>query len=273
MTNAACILTYNNRKELPAFWANFTRNEHPLHVVIVDNASTDGTAEMFTSGGIPVTVNPVNNYYSAGMNQCLRKALEHDVEWVYCLNADLILEENWDAAIVEPFTHKNEVGIVGCRLTTPNGELHHAGGIVGKPKPVYWDTSYQLGNGNWEIVQPDVVAVSAFRHDLRDHQEPRRAVWATFACVALRAKMLRQVGLLDETYALYISDLELALRASEYGWETWYNPQASFTHQVGASVKVAGSAIHELAKADLRRFGPAEEKWLLSLVERRVSRT
>ena len=272
MKNALCLLTYNSKREIADLWPALLLHKHPLHIVIVDNASTDGTAEMFQRSNIPFTRNTTNNYYSAGMNQCIRKALESDPEWVFIVNPDTVLTEDWDERIVAHFTQQKNVGIVGCRLTTPDGKLVHAGGEVGKPKAVYWPTSYQLGDSEWEVVQPDVVTVSRFHHSLKDSPEPRATTWVTFAVTALRADMLRQIGLLDEEYLLYCSDANLCVRAWASGWEVWYNPLASFQHKVSANVRAAGSEIHEICKADLRRGALEETKWQLSLGDRRVWR-
>lgn len=257
MGNALCLLTYNSARQLTRTWPTFVQPKHPLRIIIVDNASTDGTVAMFQKAGFSIEANPTNTYYTAGINQAISLALKHDPEWVFLLNPDTLVPPEWDEILLGDLTSNDSVGIVGCRLTTPDGAVTHTGGTCGKPKPAYWQTYYQLGDG-LSVIQPDVVMVSRYYHAQRDFSEPYECPWVTFAAVALRAEMLREVGLLDEYYRMYCSDTDYCLRAAKFGWKTVCNVKATFIHEGGASVKQAGSETHEICKADLRRFALTE---------------
>jgi len=254
------LLTYNSARQLTHSWSSYLQTTYPLNICVVDNASTDNTVPMLREAGVPVHVNEQNTGYSAGMNQCLQMLLDAGVDWLAVVNPDVILSANWDEAILSPFTSQDRVGIIGTRLVSPSGGILHTGGTITKPSLVYWPTRYQLGD-NWGIVQQDAVCVTRFRHRTQDCKDIERVPWVTFACVMLRASMLREIGLLDTLYFLYSSDAELCMRANEARWEIWYNP-VTFVHEGSASVREAGSDIQQRAIADLQQFALREGDYL-----------
>lgn len=254
MHNALVVLTYNSKRNIAANWASYLQTKYPTTTFVIDNASTDGTVGLFQQAGIPVHVYPTNVGFSAGINIGLRKALEiEDLEWVFICNPDVQLHPEWDS-IVDCLTLHNHCGIVGARLVNHLGHVTHTGGMIGSPKLMYWPLAYQLGDG-YEVVQQEAVCETRFQHCLQDtEKEPHEVPWVTFAFVALRAKMLREIGLIDETYFLMCSDAELCRRAVSAGWQVWMNPSVTFEHEGSASIKQAGSEIQQKALADFRRF-------------------
>jgi hypothetical protein len=266
MKNGLVYLLYESRVQACRNWSSILDTQYPLCAAIIDNASTDGAASLFQSRGFPVHINEKNMGFTYGVNQGLKMLLEQDMDWIVILNPDVNCPPKWDAALLDPLTEEPTCGIVGARLVNPNGTLLHAGGIIAKPQLMFWSTCHDLGNGK-AVVQNDAVCMTRFQHNLNDCKEPRKAPWVTFAAVALRAEMLRQVGLLDETYFLYCSDSQLCMRAWKSGWSVWYNP-VTFVHEGSASMSAAGDDIQQMAQNDVRRFALMEEEsWVHSVVD------
>ena len=260
-------LTYNSAQHILRNWASVTSAANPLHVQIIDNASSDQTVSIFSKAGIPVHVNPTNIYYSAAINQGIKAVADKDPEWIFLLNPDVECPPQWDSKLVSSLTAQKDVGIVGARLVNYFGNTVHTGGVVGKPRVVFWPVSFPLGNG-MSVLGQTAVCTSRFRHRLTECNEVQECAWVTFAAVALRKKMLDEIGLLDCTYQLYCSDSNLCMRAWQAGWKVIYNP-VTFKHEGSASVRVAGSDVQAVAQSDLRRFAlTEEEKWLQSLADR-----
>lgn len=265
MNNGLVYLTYNSEQPIVRNFGNLFNTRDPLNVTVIDNASTDQTVPLLERSGIPVHVNDDNIGFAAGINIGLKKLLDKDLEWIFIINPDVKCPEHWDT-VVDGLTDNLSCGIVGVRLVDSSGQLVHSGGIASEiPQLVMWPTEYDLGN-SWSVTQGDAVTAMHFRHDLFENGV-QKCAWVSFSAVALRVDMLRQIGLLDETYFFYCSDIQLCMRAWQQNWQVWYNP-VTFSHEVGASVRRADSEAKNNAQADMRRFVLSEEKkWLHSLAD------
>jgi GT2 family glycosyltransferase len=82
---------------------------------------------------------------------------------------------------------------------------------------------------------------------------PRRVGWAVGCCLVARTDTLRRLGPFDDRAFLYAEDLDLGLRATDAGVETWFWPSARVLHRGGhASRRVFGGEPHELIAARRR---------------------
>lgn len=265
MRNALIYLTYNSEANLRRNWAPLLQVQHPLSCYVLDNASTDGGPTLLEKAGVTVHRNTENVYYTRAINQALRAIWDQDWEWVFIVNPDVTCPAQWDALMVDQLTPYSDVGIVGARLVNSVGSVVHAGGMVAEPQTLFWNSHFDLRD-TWGCVQREAVTTTQFRHRVTDSKTVEKSAWVTFAAVALRKKLLEQIGLLDETWVLYCSDAQLCMRAWAAGWQVIYNGGVTFEHEGSASVKQAGSIVHEVAKDDLRRFSLTEEpQWLQSL--------
>jgi len=273
MQNALLYLLYNSETQIRRNWSSLLQVKHPLTMRVIDNASTDGGAALLEQAGAIVHRNPVNTYFTRAINDGLRSLMDKDWDWCFIVNPDIECPVGWDALMVDQLTACEDVGIVGARLVNYYGSVVHAGGLVAEPQVLFWTSHFPLRE-TWGTLQQEAVCVTHFRHRLVECKAVVPCAWVTFGAVALRRKMLEQIGLLDETWVLYRSDAELCMRAWAAGWKVMYNGAVTFRHEDGANVRKAGSAVHEVAKNDLRRFSLTEEqRWLQSLGGRPPWRT
>ena len=269
------LLCYNSRRQITANWQALTNITTPVKFVVIDNASTDGTQELLRRSGIPFHANAVNVGYSAGINQGFRILLEDEnIQWIGLINPDIIPPPDWPSEIVQPFTDRPEVGIVGCKLVNQLGHVIHAGGMITeKLQLIYWPLSYPVRD-DWSVLGQAAVCTTRFRHRLEDRKEIEQVPWVTFACSMIRTSLLREVGLLDDNFFLFCSDAQISMRGLEAGFQTWYNPSVTCQHEGSASVKAAGSDIQIKAQEDLQRFARTEEpKWVQLQADMLLSRT
>ena len=254
------LLTFNSAAQIKRNWQHFINVDEPAHMVIIDNASTDNTVALLKSAGVPVTVNPTNIGYTAAINQGLQMLMDKGVEWCVLINPDVTPPKNYPHEIVRDFTAHPKCGIVSCRQVNQLGAVTYTGGVIGKPKLIFWPTIHDgLGNG-WGVLQQEAVCTTRFLHRTQDCKEIQQTSWATFAVCALRSEMVREVGMLDPMFWLYASDSEYSMRCSAAGWEIWYNP-LTFVHEGSANVKQANAAIQLQAIADLKRFALMESDY------------
>ena len=265
MHNGLVCLLYNSASAIKINWNSLFQAEYPLSIHVIDNASTDGGPELLEQAGVPVHRNTENTGYTAAMNQGLRHFWDKDIDWLFIINPDAgPLPPHWDAKLLLPLlTTQPRIGLIGARLIDDCGSVHHSGGIITQPLLTHLTVFHDLGNGTL-VAQKDAVCPTRFRHRTADVRQAERVSWVTFAVVALRMEMVRDVGLLDPMLWLYCSDAKYAMQAAEKGWETWYNPQLTVLHEGGGGLRMADSAVHQQAIKDIRRFAMEEEQWLQS---------
>ncbi|HMQ31299.1 MAG TPA: glycosyltransferase [Chloroflexaceae bacterium] len=235
MSAAVIVLTWNGGDEAVACLAALAAlDPAPATVVVVDNASADGTPDTVAAQFPAFTLirNERNLGFAGGMNAGLRRLLDGPAppEVVALLNQDTVVDPGWLGAITAPFADP-AVGAVGCKIRYPDGTIQHAGVTLDWPRAL----ARHVG---WH------------ERDAGQHDAPRDAELLTFAAVALRAAALRRVGLLDEGYGpAYFEDLDLCARLRRAGYTLRYEPRATLVHQESSSLR------DELARSARYNYG------------------
>jgi GT2 family glycosyltransferase len=185
-------------------------------IVLVDNGSEDETCEC-TTPDIVVNVWP-NRGFARACN--VGAAVASGAVLVF-LNNDTEVSDGWLDPILAPFDDER-VGIVGCRLVYPNGQLQHAG--------VWFDS-------------PGGVLTA---HNLTAEDAPSRTVEAvTGACMAVRASTFRDLGGFDTGYYNGYEDVDLCLAARRDGWRIWYTADSTIVHHESQSGPSRWAAVRQ----------------------------
>lgn len=184
----------------------------PDDVVVVDNASGDGSAqaiqERFPS--LEVVEAAANRGAAAAMNMGAECLLRRGTEAVLLLTADCVVATDALAGLEARLTGAPAVGAVGpllARASAP-AEVFSAGGFVARRT---WDPFHAR--------QPSAV------HEWAE-AGPRACEWLDGACVLVRGRAFRQAGPLDENYFHYFDDVDHHLRLLALGWTIECVPQA-----------------------------------------------
>ena len=225
-----------------------------VEVVVVDNASTDRSAEIARSfDGLPVSVleQSENVGYAAGLNAGLAHLTSTRPDAVLLLNPDCRVRagalERLVSALAEPGR-----GIVAPRLVNPDGSLQPT--LRRAPSLAGVLAEAVLGGR-----VADWLGVGELVFGEGPHDQPGRASWVTGAALLMSWRMLESVGPWDEHFLLYSEETEYMLRAADLGWATWYEPGAVVEHRGGESdVRPDLAALLSANKVDLfvRRNGP-----------------
>ncbi len=218
MKASVIILTWNGMAYLEACLNAVLAQVYPdFEVIVVDNASTDGSAELVTERYPQVRLirNERNLGFAAGNNIGLRAAAG-DV--LVLLNQDTEVRPGWLAALVEAVQNP-AIGIVGCKLLYPDGTIQHAGAYLDEVRGA--SEHY----GRYEL-------------DTGQYDTPREVEFVTGAAVALTRATLSRVGELDEGFApVYYEDVDWCYRVREAGLRVWYCPQAAAVHYESTSIQ------------------------------------
>lgn len=92
-----------------------------------------------------------------------------------------------------------------------------------------------------------------------NHAESRPVDWVGGACLLIRLDTLQEIGLMDERYKLYSSEVDWCYLAKHKGWQVWYVPEIVVVHLGGQSTKqnsihLLGNIRYDLLTMDLLRF-------------------
>mgnify|MGYP000667974701 FL=1 len=105
---------YNQLAMNQIYWENLVKNtKSPFELIVIDNASTDASADFFESVGARVIRNPGNYSYPVSQNQGIAVAKG---EWLAFLNNDIIVSEGWDEALIANAVHNQLDVITSCGI-------------------------------------------------------------------------------------------------------------------------------------------------------------
>lgn len=218
MKASVIIPVWNGREYLPACLDALLAQEYPdFEVIVVDNASVDGSADLVAERYPQVRlIRNVRNLGFAGACNIGIRSAEGDI--FVLLNQDTFVENQWITALLAAFT-ETDAGIVGCKIfSAADRSLQHAGGgiheILGVP--------FHFGKNdpciqNWET--------------------PREVDYVTGAAMAIHRSVVERIGLLDERFfPAYYEDVDFCFRARAAGYKVLYWPQAIVFHYESASI-------------------------------------
>ena len=188
-------------------------------VLLVDNGSTDGTAEAVRAEFPDVQVMrlPSNRYFAGGVNEGMRHALGAGAGSILLLNNDVVLERGALETLVRALEADPRRAAVSPRIYyyDPPDVIWFAGGRVG-------------GLG---LVRHRGVNVK----DEKFRDGAGVTEYVSLAAALLSREALDTVGLLDPDYVMYVEDVDWSARARERGLVLWYEPSAKVWHHVSAT--------------------------------------
>jgi hypothetical protein len=149
---------------------------------------------------------------------------------VLLLNPDAEVGEGTLDRALETLWAEDDVGMVGVKLVQPNGELDHAC-KRSFPTPLS-ALAHFTGLGRWAATPS---ALSQYRATHLGDDEPGDVDAVNGAFMLVRTEAVREVGLLDEGYWLYMEDLDWCARFWQNGWRVRYEPATTAIHVKGAS--------------------------------------
>jgi len=199
-----------------------------MRVTVVDSGSTDSTPDMVEREFPSVRlIRRENIGFSAANNVVLR---EDAAAAVLLLNPDTeVYAGTLDAALAR-LRSDERIGMVGCKLVTESGELDHAC-KRSFPTPLS-ALAHFTGVGRRDGAGG---ALSQYRATHLGDDEPGEVDAVNGAFMLCRAEAVREVGLLDEGYWLYMEDLDWCRRFWQAGWKVFYEPAGVALHVKGGS--------------------------------------
>lgn len=226
-----CIVSWRARDLLRACLRSVVGSPEAADVIVVDNASADGTVEMLRADfpTVRLIANEENRSFAAGNNQAIRAARS---PFLLLLNPDTEVQPGALRALVDVFAEEPRVGAAAAQLILPDGSIQRSCRSFPEPGPILCDA---LG---FARLFPRSRIFGRYRMRYWDYDTRREVDQPMASALALRRAALDEVGLFDEGFPLYFNDVDLCYRLRQAGWRVVFQPNARVRHHHGQSTRL-----------------------------------
>ena len=239
---AIIIVSYNTRERLEACVKSL--HDPPpdveYEVVVVDNASTDGSADTIRTSWPHVTVIDVgrNSGFATANNFGIR-ATESDL--VLLLNSDTVVPAGAVDTLVNRLRALPDVAAIGPRLVDATGRPELSFGRMIGPMNELLQKAKGVALARNIPLFASMIKATLSRPGAHD--------WVSGACLLVRRADAERVGLLDERFFLYGEDVDFCASLRESGRQIFFAPEVEVVHHRGQS----GATAPALARSAYRR--------------------
>ncbi|MBO7397005.1 MAG: glycosyltransferase family 2 protein [Bacteroidales bacterium] len=226
MKTAVVILNYNTREYLERFLPALCASCEGLdaQVVVADNASSDGSADFMKEKWpeIPLICLDGNYGYTGGYNRALAML---DATYYVLINSDIEVPADWLSPLVDWMDSHPECAACAPKLLDWNnrGRFEYAGAAGGYLD--LWGYPYCRGR----ILQ-------MIEEDHGQYDEPARVLWASGACLMVRAAVFHGLGGFDERFFAHMEEIDLCWRMQLEGFKIDIVPSSKVWHIGGGTL-------------------------------------
>ena len=247
------IVTYNSVRDIDAVLRSLTAPAPatPHEILVVDNASSDGTAAHVRAAwpAVHLIESTVNIGFAAANNRGIRQS---SAELVMLLNPDTIVPEGAVDRLVAHLDARRDVAVVGPRIVDREGRAELSFGAMIAPLAELRQKVLVVGNDRG--VAPIVSLVE--RMTRRTHDVD----WVSGACLLIRRADLDLVGLLDERFFLYTEDVDLCAAVRARGRTVLFAADVEIQHLRGRSAGASTPAAYR--RSHLAFYAKHHPRWL-----------
>ena len=242
------VVNYNAGEHLARCLASVSEAAagEAVDVVVVDNASSDGSAERVRAEHPSVRVihNDENRGFAAAANQGIQATA---TPYVFLLNPDAEVVAGTLAGLVKVGDERPRAGAIGVLVRDPDGTVYPSarrtpGFVTG------------LGHAFLGLFSRDNRFTRSYTMAGWDRASERSVDWVSGSAVLLRRRALDQVRGFDEGYFMYVEDLDLCTRLRAAGWEVRFSPEVEVVHVGGVSTGRSRRMFLEHGRSAYRYF-------------------
>ena len=219
------IVTHNSSTQVALCLESL--EAHPptgsFEILVVDNASSDGTPEMIAERfpSVRLSRNTCNAGYSKGVNQGIESSRGRHI---LVLNPDIVVIEGSIDNLIRFLERTPDAGIAAAKLVYPDGRLQYT------CRRFYNFTVLLLRRTVLGKIFPNARLLREHLMMDYDHESARKVDWVIGACMLVRREAIEQVGSMDERFFLYFEDIDWCYRMGKHGWAVYYVPESVMVH-------------------------------------------
>jgi GT2 family glycosyltransferase len=251
------VLNWNGKDDTLACLESLEQVAYPnFEVLVVDNDSSDDSVAAIRARfpHRPIIETGANLGYAGGNNVGLRWALEQRTDYALLLNNDTEVAPDFLCILVETVESDPTVGVAGPIIYYYDQPetIWSAGGRIDWPRGQFW----MLGLGMHDNGKPD--------------KGPQEVDFVTGCALLVRAKIVQEVGELDERFFMYYEEAEWCVRIAKAGYRIIHVPQARLWHKISPESQADSPLIHYYMTRNrllfLKATGAGLRTWLYTLI-------
>jgi GT2 family glycosyltransferase len=202
--------------------------KYNYEIVVVDNASKDGSVEMIEDDfydSVKLIANDKNLGFPKAVNQGIKASKDSD--FILLLNPDItILSKTLDNLVEYMEKEENrEIAVLGPKLVNPNGSIQYSCfNQFTSPKIVLYRRTI-FGKSKKAKEEVDKFLMSDW-----NHKQKKEVAWILGSCMFVRKKAIKEVGLMDERFFMYLEDVDWCRRFWITNWKVLYYPNIEMVH-------------------------------------------
>lgn len=217
-----------------------------IKVIVLDNASSDGSVEMIKQDfpWVKLIIRKENTGFAKGNNIAMKQS---NTPFILLLNSDVYLEENSLYKALAYFRVNLNCDVLGARLNYSDGRLQPSAGALPNPvNLIFWILGLRGG-----------FHPKSKRYFSKAHQ----VGWVMGAFLMLKRQVFEKTGGFDENLFMHMEEVEWCKRIKDLGFKIWYVPSVEAVHLHGASTNfdLSASFLNELKgiKYYLKKYYPS----------------
>ena len=230
---SVAIVSWNTRDLLRRCLESFATevDSGRSEVWVVDNASSDGSAEMVRDEfpWVRLEASQENLGFGPAINLIAGRT---EAPWIGIANADIALQSGAIDALLDAGESDPAAGAIAPRLILPDGSTQHS--VFTFPSI---RSTLVVASGIGRLVKP--LGERNLLLGMFDADHARRVPWAIAAFLLVRRDAWNEIGGFDEHQWMYAEDLDIGWRLHRAGWATRYEPSARVEHESSASTDQA----------------------------------
>lgn len=200
-----------------------------IEVIVVDNASNDGSAQMIKRKypWVKLLTQKVNTGFARGNNLGMKEAKG---KYILLLNSDVFLYEETLARALTHMKTNSKYDVLGCKLTFEDGKFQPSAGYLPNPLNVFF----------WMIMLDKLPFIRDAIQPFHPNNESffnseRRLGWITGAFMLLKREVFEKTSGFDESYFMYTEEVEWCRRINDKRFKIFFTPDFAAVHKKYAS--------------------------------------
>ena len=189
-------------------------------IVVVDNASSDGSVQAFRDEfpGVTVLEMMENLRFAGGTNAGLRHAIDRGAEMLLLLNNDTTVDREFLSFMVSRILSSDRIGMVAPKTY-----------YSGDPRRIWF------AGGRMSMWTGTMRHIGIRELDTGQFDRSREIEYASGCCILTRRTIINLVGVLDESFLMYTEDADWSMRIRQHGYTIVYEPRAKIWHKLSVS--------------------------------------